>query len=68
MLKESFRMWYRETDRSRAEGKLGLLEGKNNQIKIIKRMAYGYRNRDNFRIRILAANPGCEVTVSHLLT
>jgi len=107
VFKESFRAWYRETDRIRAEERLGLLEekikgdslpefkellhtltnwreeilnyfdyritngfveGKNNRIKTIKRMAYGYRNMDNFRMRILAANPGCEVTVSHLLT
>ena len=107
VLKESFRAWYREIDRMRAEERLGLLEeriegssipefkellhtltnwreeilnyfayritngfveGKNNRIKTIKRMAYGYRNMDNFRLRILAANPGCEVTVSHLLT
>ena len=107
MLKESFRSWYRETNRSRAEERLGLLEqriandslaefkelqhtltnwrdeilnyfdyritngfveGKNNRIKTIKRMAYGYRNMDNFRLRILATNPGSEVTVSHLLT
>ena len=46
----------------------GFVEGKNNRIKTIKRMAYGYRNMDNFRLRILAANPGCEATVSHLLT
>jgi len=26
MFKESFRAWYRETDRSRAEKRLGLLE------------------------------------------
>jgi len=95
MLKESFRAWYRETNRSRAEERLGLLEeriandslpgfeellhtftnwreeilnyfdyritngfveGKNNRIKTIKRMAYGYRNTDNFRLRILATN------------
>ena len=107
MLKESFRAWYRETNRSRAEEVLGLLEeriakdslpelkellhtlsnwreeilnyfdyritngfveGKNNRIKTIKRMAYGYRNMDNFRMRILATNPGCQVRVSHLLT
>ena len=106
-LKESFRAWYGETNRSKAEEGLGLLEeriandslpefkellhtftnwrdeilnyfdyritngfveGKNNRIKTIKRMAYGYRNMDNFRLRILAANPGCEVRVSHLLT
>jgi len=46
----------------------GLVEGKNNRIKTIKRMAYGYRNMDNFRLRILATNLGCEGTVSHLLT
>lgn len=107
VLKESFRAWYRETDRSKAEGRLvmlekriindslpefnellhtfsnwreeilnyfdyhitnGFVEGKNNRIKTIKRMAYGYRNMDNFRMRILATNPGCEGTVSHLLT
>jgi transposase len=107
VLKESFRAWYKETDRSRAEkllrlleGKIasdslyeftellhtfanwreeilnyfdyritnGFVEGKNNRIKTIKRMAYGYRNMDNFRMRILATNPGCEGTVSHLLT
>jgi len=107
VLKEGFRMWYREEDRMRAEGRLGLLEerivgdsspefkellhtltnwrkeilnyfdyritngfveGKNNRIKTIKRMAYGYRNMDNFRMRILAANLDCEVRVSHLLT
>jgi len=34
----------------------GFVEGKNNRIKTIKRMAYGYRNMDNFRLRILAAN------------
>ena len=107
IFKESFRTWYKETDRSRAEemlelleGKIasgslyefkellhtfanwreeilnyfdyritnGFVEGKNNRIKTIKRMAYGYRNMDNFRMRILATNPGCEGTVSHLLT
>ena len=34
----------------------GFLEGKNNRIKVIKRMAYGYRNPANFRYRILIAN------------
>ena len=46
----------------------GFVEGKNNRIKTIKRMAYGYRNIGNFRLRILATNPGCEVRLSHLLT
>jgi len=41
----------------------GFVEGKNNSIKTIKRMAYGYRNMDKFRIRILATNPDCEVRV-----
>jgi len=107
VLMESFRAWYRETDRGRAdemlrvsEGKIAydslyefnkllytfthwreeilnyfdywltncFVEGKNNRIKTIKRMAYGYRNMNNFRIRILVTNPGCEVRVSHLLT
>ena len=107
MLKEGFRAWYGERDRSWAEERLSLLEeriandslpefkellhtftnwreeilnyfdyritngfveGKNNRIKTIKRMAYGYRNLDNFRLRILATNPGSDVRVSHLLT
>jgi len=34
----------------------GFVEGKNNRIKVIKRMAYGYRNIDNLRRRILLAN------------
>ncbi|MEK7778425.1 MAG: transposase [Chloroflexota bacterium] len=31
----------------------GFVEGKNNRIKVIKRVAYGYRNNHNFRQRIL---------------
>lgn len=34
----------------------GFLEGKNNRIKLIKRIAYGYRNMANFRQRILLTN------------
>jgi transposase len=34
----------------------GFMEGKNNRIKVIKRMAYGYRNIDNLRRRILLTN------------
>jgi transposase len=34
----------------------GPLEGKNNRIKVIKRLSYGYRNADNLRIRILLTN------------
>ena len=33
----------------------GTAEGINNKIKLIKRLAYGFRNFDNFRLRILAA-------------
>jgi transposase len=33
----------------------GPAEGINNKIKVIKRMAYGFRNFTNFRLRILAA-------------
>ena len=33
----------------------GPAEGINNKIKLIKRMAYGFRNFENFRLRILAA-------------
>jgi transposase len=32
----------------------GAMEGINNQIKLIKRQAYGFTNFDNFRIRLLA--------------
>jgi len=31
----------------------GFMEGKNTRIKVIKRMACGYRNIDNLRMRIL---------------
>lgn len=108
MLKESFRAWYRGTDRSKAEERLasleerisndslvefkellhtlnnwrgeilnyfeypitnGFVEGKNNRIKTIKRTAYGYRNMNNFRLRILATNSkGARSGFSHLLT
>jgi transposase len=32
----------------------GFVEGKNNRIKVVKRMAYGYRNFHRFRLRLLA--------------
>ena len=35
----------------------GFVEGRNDRIKVIKRVAYGYRNANNFRQRILLA--GC---------
>lgn len=34
----------------------GFVEGKNNHIKVIKRIAYGYRNNRNFRLRVLLTN------------
>ena len=46
----------------------GFVEGKNNCIKTIRRMAYGYRNMDTFHMRILATNPGCGGRLSYLLT
>ncbi len=36
----------------------GTLEGINNKIKLIKRMAFGYRNTDYFFLKIKAAFPG----------
>jgi len=36
----------------------GLLEGMNNKIKVIKRMAYGFRDDEYFFLRIRAAFPG----------
>jgi len=35
-----------------------VLEGMNNRIKVIKRMAYGYRDNDYFFMKIKAAFPG----------
>ncbi|GFP27979.1 transposase, partial [Candidatus Hakubella thermalkaliphila] len=43
----------------------GFVEGKHNRIKTIKRMAYGYRNPNNFKLRILATNPGFQVGGFH---
>lgn len=36
----------------------GQLEGMNNRIKVIKRMAYGYRDYEYFFLKIKAAFPG----------
>ena len=36
----------------------GLLEGMNNKIKVLKRMAYGYRDDEYFFLKIRAAFPG----------
>ena len=38
------------------QGHQGHLEGKNNRIKGIKRLGYGYSNADNLRIRIHLTN------------
>ncbi len=46
----------------------GFVEEKNNRIKTIKRIAYGYRNMANFRLKILATNFKGPRSVSHLLT
>jgi len=35
-----------------------LLEGMNNTIKVIKRMAYGFRDAEYFFLKIRAAFPG----------
>ncbi|MCX9003950.1 transposase, partial [Citrobacter portucalensis] len=35
-----------------------VLEGMNNKIKVIKRMAYGYRDNDYFFLKIKAVFPG----------
>lgn len=36
----------------------GRLEGIDNRIKVIKRMAYGYRDTDFFFLKIRASFPG----------
>lgn len=36
----------------------GVLEGCNNQIKVLKRVAYGYRDDADFFLKIRAAFPG----------
>jgi len=41
----------------------GFVEGMNNRIKVIKRMAYGYRNIDNLRRRILLTNNEIAVSI-----
>jgi transposase len=35
-----------------------LLEGVNNRIKVIKRMAYGFRGSDYFFLKVKAVFPG----------
>lgn len=42
----------------------GPVEGTNNKIKVIKRVAYGFRNFDYFRIRILLALPNTYIAIN----
>ena len=42
----------------------GPVEGTNNKIKVIKRVAYGFRNFANFRIRILLALPNTYIAIN----
>nr|WP_301426518.1 transposase [Carnobacterium sp.] len=44
----------------------GSLEGSINKIKVIKRVAYGYRNFQNFRCRILISFKAKKNSVSQL--
>lgn len=56
-LARSFACWHQEI-RSyyrRKSWTNGFAEGMNNKIKVIKRRAFGFRNEENFRERILAA-------------
>jgi transposase len=57
-LKESLREWYKNSTRDYFGHRItnGFVEGKNNGIKFIKGMAYGYRNIANLRRRVLPAN------------
>ncbi len=36
----------------------GFVEGMNNKLKLIKRLAYGYRNFAHFRLRVLVECDG----------
>lgn len=36
----------------------GFVEGTNNALRVITRMAFGYRNFDNFKLRVLSESPG----------
>lgn len=36
----------------------GFVEGINNSLRVITRMAFGYRNFDNFKLRVLSESPG----------
>jgi len=38
----------------------GLVEGLNNKIKLIKRLAFGFRNDAHFRLRVLMACDGSD--------
>ena len=42
----------------------GPVEGTNNKIKVIKRVAYGFRNFANFRIKILLSLPNTYIAIN----
>lgn len=44
----------------------GPIEGTNNKIKVIKRIAYGYRNFFHFRVRILLALKNSNIMIKNL--
>lgn len=50
--------WRGILSRVRWQMHTGILEGINNKIKLIKRMAFGYRDADYFFLKIKAAFPG----------
>ncbi|WP_141630522.1 transposase, partial [Liquorilactobacillus vini] len=41
------------------------VEGTNNKIKVIKRTAYGFRNFENFRLRILLSLKNSYVSLNY---
>jgi len=47
----------RRSDYKRLSGKdsLGLIEGANNKIRVLQRRAYGYRDEDYLKLKIVAA-------------
>lgn len=46
----------------------GFLEGKNNRIKTMTRVTYGYRNMENLRLRMPMSNHSCGTPLPHYLT
>ena len=54
---QRWRAWMRQAS-SRFPMHTSLLEGVNNRIKVIKRMAYGFRDSEYFFLKFKAAFPG----------